>query len=127
LRRRERHLGHDGRNVVRRDGLEQAGRQPDPVAIRTGSGDGAEEFQELRRADDGVGEAGGLDQFLLRDLGAEIAIVGRPVGSDDGERDMVPDAGGGLRREKIAAGGLPVPPMTTIFMGDPPLSMRTDP
>jgi hypothetical protein len=66
----------------------------------------AEEFQELRRADDGVGDAGGLDQFLLGDLGAEIAIVGRPVGADDGERDMVPDAGCGLRREKVAAGGL---------------------
>jgi hypothetical protein len=38
-------------------------------------GDAAEEFQELGRADDGVGDAGGLDQFLLGDLGAEIAIV----------------------------------------------------
>ena len=28
--------------------------------------------------------AGCLDQLLLGDLGAEIAIVGRPVGSDDG-------------------------------------------
>src|SRR5436190_2765358 len=54
----------------------------------------------------GVGDAGGLDQFLLGDLGAEIAIVGRPVRSDDGERDMVPDAGCGLRHEKVAAGGL---------------------
>src|SRR5262249_53912750 len=43
-------------------------------------------------------DAGGLDQFLLRDLGAKIAIVG-PVDSDDGERDMVPDARCGLRRE----------------------------
>jgi hypothetical protein len=41
----------------------------------------------------------------LGDLGTEIAIVGRPVGSDDGERDMVPDARRGLRREKVAAGG----------------------
>jgi len=30
-----------------------------------------------------VGNAGGLDQFFLGDLGAEIAIVA-PVGSDDG-------------------------------------------
>ena len=75
-----------------------------PSALEVG--DAAEEFQELGRADDGVGDAGGLDQFLLGDLGAEIAIVGRPVGSDDGERDMVPDARCGLRREKVAAGGL---------------------
>ena len=67
--------------------------------------DAAEEFQELGRADDSVGDVGGLDQFLLGDLGAEIAIVG-PVDSDDGQRDMVPDAGCGFRREKVAAGGL---------------------
>src|SRR5207245_1263235 len=34
-RRRERHIGDDGSNVVRRDGLEQAGRKPDHVSIRT--------------------------------------------------------------------------------------------
>ena len=41
-------------------------------------------------ADDGVGDAGGHDQFLLGDLGAEIPNVG-PVDCDDGERDVVPD------------------------------------
>src|SRR5215468_11124222 len=71
----------------------------------TFGGDAAEEFQELGRADDGVGDAGGRDQFLLGDLGAEIAIVAQ-VGSDDGERDMVPDAGCGLRRKKVAPGSL---------------------
>src|SRR5712691_1144707 len=83
-RRRERHIGNNDSNVVRRDGLEQAGRKPDHVSIRTCSSDGTEEFQKLGRADDGVGGAGGLDQFLLGDLGAEVAVVGRPVGSDDG-------------------------------------------
>src|SRR5262245_30243771 len=34
-RRRERHIGNDGGNVVRRDRLEQAGRNPDFVSIRT--------------------------------------------------------------------------------------------
>jgi hypothetical protein len=42
----------------------------------------------------------------LGDLGAEIAIVGRPVRSDDGQRDMVLDAGCRFRREKVTAGGL---------------------
>jgi len=37
----------------------------------------------LGRTDDGVGDAGGYDQFLLGDLGAEISVV-RPVGCDDG-------------------------------------------
>src|SRR5262247_3951807 len=40
--RRERHLGDDGSNVVRRDGLEQAGRNPDHVSIHTRIGLGAE-------------------------------------------------------------------------------------
>src|SRR5262249_48309961 len=34
-RRRERHIGNGGSNVVRRDGLEQAGRNPDYVSIPT--------------------------------------------------------------------------------------------
>jgi hypothetical protein len=51
------------------------------ICIR--SGDGVEEFQKLGRANDGVGDAGGLDQFLLGDLGEEIAAVGHPIGSDD--------------------------------------------
>src|SRR5437773_498760 len=34
-RRRERHTGDDGSNVVRRDGLEQAGRKPDRASIPT--------------------------------------------------------------------------------------------
>ena len=89
--RRERHIGDDGSNVVRRDGLEQAGRKPDRISFRTFVRDAAEEFHELGRADDGVGDTGGLDQFLLGDLGAEIAIVA-PVDSDDGQRDMMLDA-----------------------------------
>jgi hypothetical protein len=35
-RRRERHLGNDRSNVVRRDRLEQNGRKPDDVSLRTG-------------------------------------------------------------------------------------------
>ena len=75
-RRRERHLGDDRRNVVRRDGLEQDGRKPDDVSIRTWIGNAVEEFQKLRRADNRIGNAGALDQFLLGEFGAEIAIVG---------------------------------------------------
>ncbi|MCY1221334.1 hypothetical protein D9M72_333860 [compost metagenome] len=74
--------------------------------MRTGIGDAADEFHELGRADDGVGDAGGLYQFFLRDLGAEVAVFGRPVGADDGQRDMVLNARSGLRRVKVAAGSL---------------------
>jgi hypothetical protein len=62
-------------------------------------------YHELDSTDDGVGDARGLDQFLLGEFGAEIAIVG-PVDCDDGQRDMVLDTRCGLRREKVAPGGL---------------------
>jgi hypothetical protein len=57
--------------------------------------------RKLGRANNGVGDAGGLDQFLLGEFRAKIAIVG-PVDCDDGKRDVVPDARYSLRREKIA-------------------------
>src|SRR5262249_44291855 len=38
--------------------------------------------------------------------GGERAMAGGPVGSDDGQRDVVPDARSGLRREKVVARGL---------------------
>src|SRR3954471_15928210 len=60
-RLRECHIGDDGGNIVRRDRLEQAGRNPHLIALRARSGDRAKEFQELGRANDGVGDAGGLD------------------------------------------------------------------
>src|SRR6516165_10791879 len=41
---RERYIGDDGGNVVRRDGLEQAGGKPDHVSIRALGGDAAEKF-----------------------------------------------------------------------------------
>src|SRR5262245_29952913 len=50
-RRCERHLGDLRGNIVRRDGLEQARRNPDLVSFRARGGDAAEEFHELGRAD----------------------------------------------------------------------------
>src|SRR5215207_242718 len=102
-RLRECHIGDDGGNIVRRDRLEQAGRNPHLIAFRTGSGDAAKKLQELGRTNDSVGDARGLDQFLLGDLGAEVAVVGCPVSSDDGKTNMVTDPGLGLRRQEVAA------------------------
>ena len=86
-RRRERHIGNAGGDVVRRDRLEQAGRKPDDVSVRTCIGNGAEEFQELGRADDGVGDAGATRsgfvrarcESFLHDPAAELAIKERHV------------------------------------------------
>src|SRR5215831_669717 len=57
-RRRERHLGDGGSHVVGRDGLEQAGRDPDLVSLGARARDGAEKLHELGGSDDGVGVAG---------------------------------------------------------------------
>src|SRR5215469_5652563 len=73
-RRRQRHLGDDGSDVVRRDGLEQAWRNPDRASLRARGGNAGEELEELGRTDDRVGDPGRHDQLLLCDLGAEIAI-----------------------------------------------------
>ena len=43
-RRRDPHLSDDSSNVVRGDGLEQTGRNPDDVSVGTRIGDAAEEF-----------------------------------------------------------------------------------
>ena len=43
---------------------------------------------------------------LLGNLRSEITDIGRAVDPDDGECDVVPDPGCGLRRQKIAAGRL---------------------
>src|SRR3954452_12892321 len=51
-RRRDCYIGDVGSYVIRRDGLEQAGRKPDYVSIRAFGGNAAEEFQKLGRADD---------------------------------------------------------------------------
>ena len=66
---RERHIGNIGRHVIRGDGLEQAGRNLDDVSIRTRSGDAAEEFEELGRADDGA-----MTPSALRSMGRYFSV-----------------------------------------------------
>ena len=60
------------------------------------------EFEELGGADDGVRNPGCLDQVLLRHLGAQVAAVGKTVGADDRQRDVMSDAGGGFGGEQVA-------------------------
>jgi hypothetical protein len=52
-----------------------------------------------------LGGAGGLDQLLLDNFGPEIAVFGRAIGSDDGERNMMADTCRLLCREKVAPRG----------------------
>ncbi|MOA32954.1 hypothetical protein D3C78_1542120 [compost metagenome] len=66
--------------------------------------DGADEFEELRGPQDGVGDTRFLDQLLLGHLGPEVATFEHPLGADDGKGDVMPDLGSLLRGEDIAPG-----------------------
>jgi catechol 2,3-dioxygenase-like lactoylglutathione lyase family enzyme len=53
--RADRDIGQGAGDIVRRLGLNEGGRQPNGVAVGARVGDGADELEELRRADDRVG------------------------------------------------------------------------
>ena len=102
----ERQFGEHGSDVVGRDRLQQGRRQADDVAVGCRLDDAVGEFEELRRAQDRVGNAGRLDEVFLRHLGAQVAAVGQPVGTDDRQGEMVPHAGHLFGGKQVAAGGL---------------------
>src|SRR3546814_7906390 len=63
-------------------------------------------LEELCRAEDLIGDAGGLGQLLLGHLRPKVAALEKALRADDRESHMMPHAGGRLRREKVAAGRL---------------------
>ena len=81
--------------------MKQAGSKLDDVSICAGIGNAADELRELDRADNFVRDAGSLDQ-----LGADIAVVGWPVGGDDGSCNVVTNVRYAYCCEKVAAGSL---------------------
>lgn len=64
--------------------------------VFAGSRNAANEFEELRRAQDRIGDA-----RLLNQLRAQIAAVGGAIGPKDRQRNMVSYASPCFRREKI--------------------------
>src|SRR3954471_11830822 len=98
-RRRYRNVGQRSGDIFGGDGLEQGGRHANGVAVGPRLDDAAHELEELRGAQDGIGNAGLLDQLLLRQLGGEILALEQALGTDDRERDMMPDARSPLRRK----------------------------
>ena len=58
-----------------------------------------------RTPDNGYFRAKVVQEKLIEASGIPYTIV-RPIGCDDGESNVVPDAGCGLRRENVAAGCL---------------------
>src|SRR3954471_21617427 len=98
-RRRYGNVGQRSGDIVGGDGLEQGGRHANGVAVGPRLDDATDELEELRGAQDGIGNAGLLDQLLLRQLGGEIVALEQALGTDDRERDMMADTRGLLRRK----------------------------
>ena len=93
--------GNRGRNIVSGHRLKEGGRQADGFAVEAEVRELCEKFEELCGADDGVGERGFLDQFFLSDFRAEVTAGRETIGSDNGERDEMFDAGGAAVLDEI--------------------------
>ena len=111
-------IGQCAGHVIGCLGLDEGGRQANGVALGARIGDPADELEELRCADDRVGDGPGLDQLLLRDLRAHVAALGsEPVRADDRQRDVVSHAGGRLCGEQVAGCGLEEVEHGRVFPG----------
>src|SRR6185295_4457467 len=60
-----------------------------------------QELEELRGLENRVGNRRVLDQLLLCKLRAQVAASQQTLGTDDRQRHMVGDAGGGLTAEEV--------------------------
>src|SRR5213594_2212861 len=74
-------VGHCGGDVIRHDGLHEGGWQPNRLPFGGRLGDGSHELEELRCADDCIGNRGSLDQSFLSHLRAEVTAREKPFGA----------------------------------------------
>ena len=95
-------VGQRGGDVIRHDGLHQGGRQPNRLPVGGRLGDAAHELEELRRADDRVGNLGGLDQVFLGHLRAEVTTRKQAIGADNRQRNVMSHAGGRFGGKEVA-------------------------
>lgn len=85
------------------DRLQESRRQADSAAVSARIDDAADELEELRRAQDGVGNPGGSDQLFLGVLRAQLAAFRKTVGADDRKRDVMLHASRRFSGKKIPA------------------------
>src|SRR5215472_7912256 len=102
-RRSDRDIGERRCHVLRRDRLDQSWRQANLLADGGRLGNASDKLEELRRAQDCVGNGGRLDEVFLHDLRPEIAIVGKPFATNDRQGNMVAHAGGTFRSQQVTA------------------------
>src|SRR5216684_6337127 len=101
-RRTERDPADRFGDVVSRDRLNECDWHPDRVAVGGAVGDAGDEFKELRRADDRVGDRRLLDHFLLNDFRGKVAAFSQSLGTHHRQRDVMFHAGGGLTGKDVA-------------------------
>jgi hypothetical protein len=77
--RAEHDIGQRGNDVVRKDRLYQSRGDASHLSVTERIGDGAHELEELRGAQNRVGNPGSLDQVFLGQLRAEVAAIWQPV------------------------------------------------
>ena len=98
----DRGIGYRLGDVGRGHRRNERGRQTHRVTDRGGVRDGPDEFEELRRMHDRVGDRSRGDELLLGQLGPKVsALLGQSIGADHRERDVVADAGHCFGREQI--------------------------
>ena len=99
-------VGQRGSDVIRHDGLHHRRRQSNRLAVGGRLGDAADELEELRCADDRVGNQRGLDQVFLGHLRAEVTTGKQTIGADNRQRDVMSHAGGRFGGKEVAPRGL---------------------
>ncbi|RPI84203.1 MAG: hypothetical protein EHM41_13975 [Chloroflexi bacterium] len=77
------------RDILSRHGLDQNGCDSHSVTFRRSFGNPLDVLEELRPVGDRVWDRRSPDQFLLGDLGTEVATFGEAFGSHDRQRDMM--------------------------------------
>src|SRR6266481_2567215 len=65
-------IGHDGGDIIRRNGLHQNRWKPNRLPFSRQLGDATHELEELRSTHDRVRNRGSLDQIFLGHLCAEV-------------------------------------------------------
>jgi hypothetical protein len=85
--------------------LDERVRQANRVAVGCGVGNIVDELEELGRMHDRIGDAGFLDQLLLRQLRSEVTALRQTFRADDRQRNMMADTSCLLGCEEVAGRG----------------------
>src|SRR5215469_2299325 len=96
-------VSQGGDDIVREDRFYQGRGHPNGLSVTERISGAAHELEELRRAQNRVGNSRSLDKAFLSHLCAKVAAVRQPVRPDHRECDVMAHAGSGFRGQQIAA------------------------